>query len=89
MARMTGAKVLIIQEESMDGVLVCVRCSLPQQSLFPREVCRYIAVECYHSNIRPILLQKKNCGEGQTRRTPASETHFDSKASCTMARMRR
>ncbi len=59
MERMTAAKVLIIQEESMDGVLVCVRCSLPQQSSFPQEVRRYIAVECYHSDIRPVLLQKK------------------------------
>ena len=30
-----------------------------------------------------------DCGEGQTRRTPASETHSVSKAGCTMACMRR
>jgi hypothetical protein len=32
---------------------------------------------------------RENCGEGQTRRMPARETHSVSKAGCTMACMRR
>jgi len=39
------------------------------------------------TNIGPVA--RLDCGEGQTRRTPASEAHSVSKAGCTMACMRR
>ncbi len=39
------------------------------------------------TNLGPVA--RLDCGEGQTRRTPASETHSVSKAGCTMACMRR
>ncbi len=39
------------------------------------------------TNLGPVA--RLDCGEGQTRRTPAPETHSVSKAGCTMACMRR